>query len=189
MYSEMMARDTSEDKVISQINPMVQNEVIREYSNQFMFLEFEKIKKEEESKNTGDQKHFVNKTDKLRNLIIGMGGLFHKILISDRTDRRVFSIALNDTPDKELSVVLDLGVQYGYLHESSIGDKTRTGRSKLYVLNRRLSPYFLLDPSSFAGYKFINTATLKIALKNPKQFIRTALKLEDSNQLFSEEEL
>ena len=189
MYSEMMARDTSDDKVINHIDPMVQNEVIKEYSNQFMFQEFERIKKYEESQNTGDQKHFVNKTDKLRNLILGMGGLFHKILISDRTDRRVFSIALNDTPDEELSAVLNLGVQHGYLHESSIGDKTRTGRSKLYILNRRLAPFFLLDTSSFAGYKFINSASLKIALKNPKQFIRTTLKLEDSNQLFSEEEL
>jgi len=193
MYSEMMAKDTSDDKVIDHIDPLVQNDVIREYSNQFMFQEFEKIKKDEETQNTGDQKHFLSKTDMLKNLILGMGGLFHKILISDRAERRVFSIALNDTPDEELSEVLNLGIQYGYLYESSISNKTKTGRSKLYILSRRLAAYFTLDPSSFAGYRHMNSSALKNALTNPQQFIKTMLKEkeEEPNQgsLFSVEEL
>ena len=72
-----------------------------------------------------------SKADKLYNLTIGLGGLFRKIYMSDRTERVVFSVALYDLPDKELSEILDLAVQYGYLHRSSIGNKEGTGRNKL----------------------------------------------------------
>ena len=193
MYSEMMSRDTSDDKVIHQINPMVQDKVIKDYSEQFMHHEFEKIKKDEKFQNNGDEKPALNKIDKLRNLILGMGGLFHKMLISDRTERRVFSIALNDTPDEELSEVLNLGIQHGYLYESSISNKTRTGRSKLYILSRRLAPYFMLDPTSFAGYKHMNSSSLKISLQNHQRFIKAMSKEKEDEPsqrtLFSEEEL
>lgn len=184
MYSEMMSKNTSEDKDINHIDPMVQNEVIKDYSNQFMFQEFEKIKKDEEFQNTGNKKNDLTKTGKLNNLIHGMGGLFHKILISDRAERRVFSIALNDPPDEELSEILNLGIQFGYLYESSISNKTKTGRSKLYILSRRLAPFFTLVPSSFAGYRHMNSSSLKIALQNPQQFIKKMLqeKDEESNQ-------
>lgn len=184
MYGEMMAKNTSKEKDIDHIDPMVQNDVIREYSNQFMFQEFEKIRKDEESQNTGNKKYGLTKTGKLNNLILGMGGLFHKILISDRAERRVFSIALNDPPDEELSEVLNLGIRCGYLYESSISNKTKTGRSKLYILSRRLAPFFTLDPSSFAGYRHMNSSSLKIALQNPQQFTNKMLheKEEESSQ-------
>ena len=87
-----------------------------------------------------------------------------------RSERRVFSVALTDNPDNELKCILDKGVQLGFFHESTIGNKEGIGRNKLYVLSRVLSPHYGLDPSSFAGYQFMSSAVLKLALNNRRQF-------------------
>ena len=42
----------------------------------------------------------------------------------------------------------------------------------MYVLSRVLAPHFKLDPMSFAGYKFMNSATLKVSLTNKKKFLQ-----------------
>lgn len=192
MYSEMVSIHPG--KPITCINPSVQNDKIIEYSYQFMFQEFDKMKKDEENlvKENG-KTNPLNVPEKMRNLINGMGGLFHEILVSDRSERRVFSIALTDTPDAELSEVINLAVRNGYLTESSIGDKDRIGRCRLFILSRLLAPYFFLDPSSYAAYKYMSSSTLKIALKDYKSFIKTVLKKRDEESgtryLFPEEEL
>jgi hypothetical protein len=113
----------------------------------------------------------MGKPTKLRNLISGLGGMFHAILISDASERRVFSIALSSKPDNELEEILQMGVEYGYFQESTIGNKQGTGRTKLYILNRLLSPHYKLDPTSFAGYKFMKSELLKESLINPQSFI------------------
>lgn len=146
------------------IAPSIQNDKIRKYSEQRVIYEFDKYKDEVEVENKVDM-------DKLRNLIHSMGELFKMILISDQSERRVFSVALNDEPSDELKKILDLGVSTGYLQKSMIGNKEGTGRARLYILNRALSPFFGLDPSSFAGYKFMNSSTLEIALTNKKLFL------------------
>jgi hypothetical protein len=61
--------------------------------------------------------------------------------------------------------------QYGYLHKSTIGNKQGTGRNRLYILSRILAPHFKLDPQSFAGYQFMDSASLKIALTDKKRFL------------------
>lgn len=144
------------------ISPSIQNAEINNYSDKKMESEFDKAK--DESSNKGDM-------DKLRNLLMGMGGLFRTILHSDTSERRVFSVALNDEPDSELKEILDLGVQLGYLQKSLIGNKYGTGKSRLYILNRTLAPHFRLDPSSFAGYKFMKSEILKISLSDHLKFI------------------
>lgn len=144
------------------ISSSIQNDRIRKYSEQKVVYEFDKYKDE------GDNKMDM---DKLRNLIHSMGELFKLILISNQSERRVFSIALNDEPSDELKRILDLGVSTGYLQKSMIGNKEGTGRARLYILNRALSPFFGLDPSSFAGYKFMNSSVLEIALTNKKLFL------------------
>lgn len=150
------------DKPVEVISDSIQNKVIRKYSDNKMESEFDKARNESVNKND---------MDKLRNLILGMGGLYSTILISQASERRVFSIALNDEPDEELKGILDLGVQLGYLQKSMIGNKEGTGKSRLYILNRVLAPHFGLDPTSFAGYKFMNSAELKRALVDYKRFI------------------
>lgn len=42
---------------------------------------------------------------KLFKLIDNLGQLFHKLLISDCSERRVFSVALTDSPDEELAQI------------------------------------------------------------------------------------
>ena len=145
------------------IESSVQDKIIKECSDNFIFSEFDELVKDKEN----DQ----NKLIKLRNLISGLGGLFKQIMISDASERRVFSVALNDEPDEELKSILEIGIQYNYFHKSLIGNKYGTGKSRLYILNRMLAPHFVLDPSSFAGYKFMDSSVLKIALTDPKKFI------------------
>ena len=67
--------------------------------------------------------------------------------------------------------MFDLGVQYGYFHQSTIGNKEGTGRTRLYVLTRRLAPFFTLDPTSFAGYKLVTNEALREATIKPKTFL------------------
>jgi hypothetical protein len=182
MYVAQIAKDDN-DKIVA-IDSTIQDSVIKNYSRKKMESEFDKFRDEAENKSD---------MDKLRNLIIGMGGLFQKIIVSDASERRVFSIALNDEPDEELRNILDLGVQHGYIQKSMIGNKYGTGKSRLYILNRVLSPFFKLDPSSFAGYKFMDSETLKKSLTDPLRFIKLMIpKIKgavDDNQILLFDEL
>lgn len=159
MFSILMAE--SKDCKYDLIPDNIQDKVIKRYSTAFLTDEFDKYRNDCVDDNA----------DMLYNLIESLGELFHKILVSEVSERRVFSIALTDKPDDELSAILKLGEQYGYLHKSTIGNKQGTGRNRLYVLSRILAPHFKLDPSSFAGYQFMDSSRLKLALKNKSAFI------------------
>lgn len=160
MYIAQLSANNQEKVLL--ISPSIQNKEIGKYSDRKIVSEFDKFREESDNKND---------MDKLRNLILGIGGLFRLILHSETSERRVFSIALNDEPDDELKSILDLGVQLGYLQRSMIGNKYGTGKSRLYILNRTLAPHFRLDASSFAGYKFMNSEELKKALSDHIKFI------------------
>lgn len=168
----------SENNSIDCISPSIQNSVIRKYSENKMDREFVKLRVEAVDKDD---------MDKLKNLIEGMGGLFQLILKSETSERRVFSIALNDEPDEELRRILNLAVENGYLQKSMIGNKYGTGKVRLYILNRVLAPHFGLDPSNFAGYQFMDSSTLKIALSDSKKFTQAFSKKlsikEDDSQI------
>jgi len=164
MYGEMRAKHPGVS--IVDIDPSIQDDIVKEQAREFFFAEFDKIEADE-----GEPPEKLTKVKKLRNLIQALGGTFHEILISDASERRVFSIALSDEPDADTLSVFKLGVQYGYFHESSIGNKEGTGRTRLYILSRRLAPVFTLDPTSFAGYKFTTTAKVREAMERPKTFV------------------
>jgi len=172
MYSSYLNEGINEEEIEFLPNS-IQDEELRKFSEKFLKDEFDKII-EEYGASSNDER--FSKADKLHNLISGLGGMFRKLFVSDRTERVVFSVALNDLPDKELKEILDLAIHYGYIHESSVGNKQGTGRSKLYILSRTLSPFFNLDPTGFKGYKFMNSNTLKISLYNPKKFIQEIIK-------------
>ena len=106
-----------------------------------------------------------------------MGRTFHEILVSDRSERKVFSIALSNIPDAELRRVFKIGVRLGYLHEATIGNKEGNGRTWLYILNRRLAPTFILDPTGFQGYLFMTNDDLHKAILTGK----CLRKIEDIN--------
>ncbi|MCQ2312248.1 MAG: hypothetical protein MJZ84_02205 [Paludibacteraceae bacterium] len=175
--SEMFAKqcsETNDQSDIDYIKDAVQNEIIYTYSEKFCRSAMETNMN---SNNTNERELLAE----LTTLIDSLGQLFHKILLSDKTERRVFSIALTDSPDDHLQSVLQKGVQLGLLHEGSIGNKEGFGRCKRYVLCRVLAPYYKLDPNSFAGYQFMNSQTLKIALTDTKAFIRKFNKLQENS--------
>jgi len=148
------------------IDPEIQNTEIKNYSIWYFQENFTKLLDDRE--NTDDE---LNEIIKLRNLLEALGQTFNLILFSDATERRVFSFALQDEPNDELRRVLKLGVETGYLHKSFIGNKMGTGKAQLFVLNRLLAPYFKLDPTSFAGYKFVTSQVLMEAIYKPTTVI------------------
>ncbi|MDO7877356.1 hypothetical protein Q5H93_21605 [Hymenobacter sp. ASUV-10] len=168
MYSEKLADAKATDYTV--IEPSIQNRVVRNYSEEIILNDFNKKIEEINQEEEGVELN-LTKNAKLRNLIYSMGGAFQAVLLSDGSQRRIFSIALSDTPDKEVNEILKLGVRYGFFQEATIGNKEGTGRTKRYVLNRRLAPAFSLLPTSFAGYLFITNKDLKTAIANPKYFV------------------
>lgn len=164
MFAEECARLNGENP--KSIPHTIQNEKARYYSEKLLFEEFRKLEQEEanEDKPSDDPR-------KLKNLIEALGGMFRTILTSKASERRVFSIAFSDKPDEEVSRILRLGVKYGYFHRSSIGNKEGTGRCELYIMTRALAPSFKLDPTSFAGYKFVTNDKIKAALYQPKRLL------------------
>ena len=198
MYDDQ--RSVGKNVNIRAIPPNIQNQVARQRADDLLFKEFENIKIEIDAPASdahgqvpvSDIHHHMSN---LRNLIHFLGGVFYLKLVSDDSERRVFSVAISGPPNQEVFEALDLGVQYGYFHRSSIGDKEGTGRTKLYVLTRRLAPFFKLDPSSFAGYLWLPSSVLCEAMSNPSRVLRrletkgASAELEAAQlMLFSDEE-
>lgn len=180
MY-DVVTEGVDDDFVPPKIDPEVQNRVMREKADAYLFKELRKGYTSEES----DVKIAItdnpdNMIEKLANLINAMGKTFHDILISDRAERKVFSVALSNTPDEEIKQVFDLGVRLGFLHMSYIGNKEGDGRTYLYVLNRCFAPIFTLDPTGFQGYLFMTNADLRKAIHTGKR-LRNILAEDESD--------
>lgn len=175
MYAKEL---TNGNNNITKISSGIQNEIIREEANKFLFNELDRIKigKHENTIPSSD-------IDMLTNLIKGLGALFREILLSDRSERRVFSIAISDKPSEMVNNVLELGVRLGYFQQSTIGKKNSIfgGRTKLYIMNRRLAPIWTLDPNGFAGYLFVKNELLEEALVNPDAMNKRIHKYMDAN--------
>jgi hypothetical protein len=181
MFSE--EQSLAPDKPIAQIRPGIQHAIVHKQAELLMFNEFEKLKSEPKL----DSSH-LKRVQKLGNLIHALGGTFRAILLSDRSERKVFSIAFSDAPDDEVLSVLRLGTEYGYFHESTIGNKEGTGRTRLYVLTRRLAPLFTLDVTGFAGYLFVTNMSIKMAMHTPSAMLRK-LETASIDDFFSDQQL
>lgn len=172
MYAEEQSKN--KDKDIVEISPQVQNQIVRDDANQFLFTELPKHAKN--CPNTVDSSTSYPEEDikKLSNLINGLGGLFREILLSEKSERRVFSIAISDTISTDVQRILNLGVLLGYFHKSTIGkkDSMSGGRTNLYILNRRLAPIWTLDPTSFTAYLSVKNKLLEDAMRNPDSLLR-----------------
>jgi len=167
MYNETKARSSGQP--VKFIPHRIQSDVMKESAEKFLFDELQKI-----SKDSLTDKSDQASIQKLSNLINALGGLFRAILMSDRAERRVFSIAFSDTPSEDVKKIFELGVRYGYFQESTIGkkDSLTGGRTRLYILNRRLAPLFMLDPTSFAGYLFVTNAYIESLISQPETMLR-----------------
>lgn len=169
---------------LSCITASVQNAVVREMANKALFNELESYTIEGH-----EQAYPKEDIQKLSNLIQGLGALFRKNLLSDKKERRVFSVAISDVPTDEVERIFEIGLQLGYFHKSTIGRKNAgsIGRLRLYVLNRRLAPIWNLDPNGFAGYLFLKNQVLEDAIQDPmstvKYFDKKYSKMEETNQL------
>jgi hypothetical protein len=175
MYDEERAR--TEQAPVRFIRQGIQDSVIRAEAERLMFSEFDKILEDETDYATNHEATEALEdvqlvTERLRNLLRVLGNTFYQKLVSEDSERRVFSVAISGVPDPEVIRVFDMGVRYGYFHRSSIGNKDGTGRTRLYVLTRRLAPHFNLDPSSFAGYLFVTNDLLFDAMQNPDKTLR-----------------
>lgn len=186
MYAEAVSR--AGDKPVKQISHSIQNQITKQYSDDFLFLKFDEVVKAE-----GDENEDLDRPTKLRNLIFALGGMFKTILMDETlSERRVFSIAFSNGPKQDVQEILNLGVKYGYFHRSTIGNKEGTGRVPLYILTRRLAPTFGLDPTGFAGYKFVQNDAIVEVMHNPKKMIgrvqkkgfEDALDNDDQGSLF-----
>jgi len=173
MYSEVEARSSGQP--ITFIPPRIQNSVIRSQSDAFLFGTFRRV----------PDKDLLMR---LFNLIWSLGGTFRQILLSDRFERHVFSIAFSDEPNEDIREVLSLGEQLGYFHVSAIGNKDGTGRTRLYILSRMLAPHFNLDPTSFAGYLFVTSNRVEEAMHNPDALLRR-VKKDGADSIFEERQL
>ena len=167
MYAEAVSR--SDRNRVKEIPPSIQDEIARNEADDFLFSDLERV-----TKTCHPEAPPQEDVKRLSNLINGLGGLFRQILLSDRSERRVFSIAFSDAPSEKVSRILDLGVQLGYFHKSTIGrkDSKSGGRTRLYVLNRRLAPIWTLDPTGFAGYLFIQNTLAEDAMTQPYSMLR-----------------
>lgn len=154
------------DQEIRCIPPLIQNQVVRDLADEIM-AEFDKLMLDEQTE----------AVKRLRNLVEALGGLFQQIMLSERSERRAFSIAFSDLPDEQVQEALDLGVRFGYLQRSFIGNKDGTGRTPQYIFSRRLAPRFTLDPTSFAGYQFVRNDAIRKALHKPASLVRSVRNL------------
>lgn len=214
MYKDVLAQVDGKVNLIKFIPPSKQDENERSYASNFI----KKISNQVNSLNSAqvnegidlksDPKDFSSnegsdkdgyltnlstdgsntKYKRLFNLVSSLGGIFQLILKSDRSERRVFSVAFSDDVEQDIVEVFELGVQEMFFHKSTIGNKEGNGRVQLYVLTRKIAPYFNLDPTSFSGYLFITSGDLASAINEPKSFIyqfnhRRILNDNNPNQL------
>ena len=162
MYDEQ--RSVKPEEPVLSIAPGIQNQIVRDDADRLMLSEFQRIEQQ------GDVE--VSQMGRLYNLLQWLGGTFFLKLVSDDSERRVFSVAISGKSSSDIDEVFALGVRYAYFHRSSIGNKDGTGRTRLYVLTRRLAPYFSLDPTTFAGYLWVTGDVLGEAMENPERLVR-----------------
>jgi hypothetical protein len=164
-----LASSTSGTSVaLDHISPSIQDQIVRDSADSLFFGALDQLEKDATSDDgSTSAQHFRQ----LRNLIQALGGIFQLILLSDRSERRVFSIALSDSPPDDVMNILDLGVRHGYLYEAAIGTKDGRWRTRRFVMTRRLAPLFKLDPTGFSGYLFVTTALLELAIQNPTRAV------------------
>jgi len=183
MYSELEAINGSE--TINFIPTEIQDRVIYKWSEEYVLEEFDRLRKDETNINADN----LNKVEKLKRLINAIGQTFQIKLLSSDSERRFISFMLSDYPGKEEQEVLDLAVEWGYLSTKTIARKEGVGRNILYVLNRRLAPYFKLDPSGYASHMSIRPEHLSLAINNPSEFVRARLEKKTNSSRTQQSEM
>jgi hypothetical protein len=184
MYSETKARQEVE-RPVDCIPTSIQDSVLKTWSEEFIISEFEKLKRDEVSQN-GDDPSVVSQ---LYCLINSLGRLFRNVLLSEGSQRRIFSIMVKGAMDENLQRVFQLGVEWGYFQRSTAPSKDGYGREYRFVLSRRLAPYFKLDASSYAGQLSVTSEQLKLACIDSDRFVKIRMNNIDTGQEKSQTDL
>jgi hypothetical protein len=142
MYDEA---SRSNGGIPSVIPANIQNDVVRRHADDVLEEIPQQKQKRELSTNKEDWK-------KIKNLIEGLGNIFKVKMLSEDSERRVFSFAFQDEPTANIERLLDMAISEGYFIKGFISKKEGTGRRALYVLTRRIAPLFNLDISAYSGY-------------------------------------
>jgi hypothetical protein len=170
MYDAKLSRLEDKTTPIKYIDTNIQDNIMREQADHLLYTELKKLNQpNSDSFDIETINGPKNDTEKLQNLISAMGHTFHEALVSDRSEREIFSIALSNIPDQELKNVFQLGVRLGFFHEKRIGNKDGTGKTMLYILNRCFSPLFTLAPTGFLAYLFMTNEDLYKAIRDGKK--------------------
>ena len=140
MYDDASRNHHESIKVIP---PNIQNEVVRKRADAVL-SEIEDARQ----RRAGSEEDWLA----VGRLVAGLGATFKKKMLSDDSERRVFSFAFQSRPKDNLLRLLDLAVREGYLVRGFISKKEGIGRRYLYVLTRRVAPAFSLDVSAYSGY-------------------------------------
>ena len=144
MFDQLISAGHSAVSIHS-IPPQTQTDILFKYSEEFFLSKPLIIRKDLP---TQEWAH----VDSLVSLINSLGQLFYDKL-HDPTSReaRVFSFTIRGRPSPEVQKALDIGVRYHYFQLRTYSSKEGGGREFWYVLNRRLCPVLVLDPSGFEG--------------------------------------
>lgn len=183
MYSETKSQQT-ENRPVEKIPPSVQDNILKSWSEEFIISEFEKLKIDiaANSINLSQDDDSPSIVSQLYCLINSLGGLFRELLLSDGSQRRIFSIMVRGELDDTLQRIFQLGVEWGYFQRSTAPTKEGYGRNYRFILSRRLAPYFKLDPSSYAGQLSVTVEDLRIACVNSERFIKNRMEKIQTDQ-------
>ena len=165
MYDDASrATPTRADHVLS-IPPSIQDRVLRDYADSILF-EIEDAH-QKRSGTAPDWKAIAN-------MINGLGATFKRKMLSDDSERRVFSFAFQSRPKAHLARLLELAISEGYLVRGFISKKEGIGRRYLYVLTRRVGPAFSLDVSAYSGYLSLEPLAIEEVMRQGGEVGRAA---------------
>lgn len=133
----------SQDEGVNHIPPNIQDRVVRDHADEILF-----DIGDAQQKRSGETEDWTA----IANIIAGLGAMFKRKMLSQDSERRVFSFAFQSLPSEKTRRLLDLAVKEGYLVYGFISKKEGAGRRRLYVLTRRIAPMFSLDVSAYNAY-------------------------------------
>ena len=185
MFDECLSKG-QDPKLINSIPHAIQNEVLYKYSEDFLLVKFEDIRKDLPSES-------FRQLAFLRTLLESLGRLFYERLHNPTArEARLFSFTVRGQVPSDIDKVLRLGVRHRSFQLRTYSTKEGGGRERWYILNRRLSPLFKLDPTGFEGRISLTPEFLRLACENPEKFVRLRLKRKSQDErqlaLFSLEE-
>ena len=168
MFTEQQQRNKGTE--VTHIDPSVQDSELRKQADDLLLGDFERLMNEAQSETANPEN--LRDVQRLRNMIYGLGSLFKAhVLDETSSQRRVFSFSVGGGVSESVSKILKLGVINGYFYLDGIGSKSGMGRETLYVLTRRLSPAFSLDPIGFSAYLTVTNKFLSEISERPQAFI------------------